>query len=66
LTVFTTSERLLELRGASADERIISMARSPENFPNEQRGEQKPKETRPVDPKTARKLGQTAIKGAKK
>jgi hypothetical protein len=42
------------------------MPRSPENFPSEQGGEQKPRETRPVDPKTAQKLGRTAITGGKK
>jgi len=36
------------------------MVRSPENSPNEQRGEKKPRE---VKADTVRKLGQTAIKG---
>jgi hypothetical protein len=42
------------------------MPKSPEKFPNEQRGEQKPKESRPVDPKTAQRLGKTAIGATKK
>jgi hypothetical protein len=48
------------------DGRNLRMPKSHENFPTEQRGEQKPKEPRSVDPKTAQKLGQTAIQGTKK
>jgi hypothetical protein len=42
-------------------ERIQKMVRSSENHPNEQRGEQKPRE---VQTETVRKLGLTAATGA--
>jgi hypothetical protein len=40
------------------------MERSPENHPYEQRGEMKPRDKKEVNEDTARKLGNTAVKGA--
>jgi hypothetical protein len=42
------------------------MARSPENFPHEQKGEMKPQERRETSDATKRKIGQTAIGGTRK
>lgn len=39
------------------------MVKSPENRPNEQRGEQRPRENKDA---VIRKLGETAIKGPRK